>query len=323
MNRPGTRVQQAGIWRNRVPKLKLQITKNICETYDLERGVTIGRGEDNDIVLLDGAISRVHAVIVKDKERFAIVDNNSSNGVYVNKTKVQKKILDEGDLISLGTKLLLFTVENPVADEPGTVIDLTSKPLADYPMKEIVGYEDVLMIIPTIAPLMEMIYEIAAQMVINTDLSDKDQQNLIFAVQEAMRNAAKHGNKFNPSKVIRFRFVKDPYKVIGIVMDEGPGFDYRNILDKAKELGRNAKDTSELPQGIPGAGVLQMLWDVDKVEFNKEGNEIFLTKYVSAARETMERRDKEKWMGSNFKTIDMPKQKAGGAPGNSRGNDGT
>ncbi len=280
-----------------MPKLKLQITKNICETYDLTGGVTIGRGEDNDIVLLDGAISRVHAVIIKDKERFAIVDNNSSNGVLVNKTKVQKKTLEEGDLIILGNKLLLFTVESPVSEKPGTVIDLTRKPLADYPMKEIVQLQDVLMIIPTIAPLMEMIYEIAAQMVINTALSEEDQQNLIFAIQEGMRNAAKHGNRFNPSKVIRFRFVKDPYKVIGVVSDEGPGFDYREILDKAKQLGRNAKDTSELPKGVPGAGVLQMLWDVDKVEFNKEGNEIFLTKFVDTTREALERREKEKWSG--------------------------
>jgi len=278
-----------------MPKLKLQITGSISESYDLDGAVTIGRGEDNDIILLDGAISRLHAVIHKQMDRFAIQDNSSANGVFINGIKVTKKVLEEGDLILLGKKKLLFTVESPVIEEPGEIVDLTKKPLADYSMKDIVLLPDVLMIIPTIEPLMEMIYEIAAQMVIHTDLSDREQQNLISSIQEAMRNAAKHGNRFSPGKIIRFRFVKDAYKVIAIILDQGPGFDYRSILAKARELGRDAHDTAELPQGVIGAGVLTMLWNVDKVEFNKEGNEIFLTKYVGVSKEALKRREQDKW----------------------------
>jgi anti-sigma regulatory factor (Ser/Thr protein kinase) len=289
-----------------MPKLKLKITRKISESYDLGGAVTIGRGEENDIVLLDGAISRLHAVIVRDRDRFAIRDNNSANGVHVNGTKVDRQVLEEGDLIQLGKKKLLFEVESPVTEEPGETIDLTQKPLADYPMKEIVEFDDVLMIIPTIEPLMEMIYEIAAQMVIHTAISDEDQGSLIFAIQEAIRNAAKHGNKFNPGKIIRFRFVKDPYKIMAVVTDEGPGFDYRSMLDKARELGREVKDTSELPVGISGAGVLKMLWNVDRVEFNKTGNEIFLTRFIGTSKEAMTRREREKWNQSDEISLEAP-----------------
>ena len=48
-------------------------------------GTTIGRSRENDIVLDDPAVSRVHALIVRDERGdYWIRDQNSANGVSLN-----------------------------------------------------------------------------------------------------------------------------------------------------------------------------------------------------------------------------------------------
>lgn len=279
-----------------MPKLKVRITSKIDETYEVSDGMTIGRAAVNDIVLLDGSISRLHAMIHLEEDRVVVADNNSSNGVVVNGKKVDRKVLNEGDILKLGNKQILFTVETPVKDEPDSIVDLTKKPLASYPMKEILASPDVLLIIPTIEPLMEMIYEIAAQMVIASNLPEEDQHKMIFAVQEAVRNAAKYGNEFNPGKILRFRYARDAYKAVALVQDAGPGFDYKEVLMKAREVGRRTEAREKfLESGEKGSGVLLMLNNVDRVEYNREGNQVILTKFITSDKEDAERFEREKW----------------------------
>jgi len=285
-------------------KLKVKITDKIVESYDVEDGMTIGRGAGNHIVLLDGSISRLHARINLSGERVSVVDNRSSNGVIVNGKRVDERVLREGDILKLGNKTILFTVESPVRDEPDSIVDLTKKPLASYPMKEIIDSPDALLIIPTIEPLMEMIYEIASQFVLASNLPEEDQEGMIFAVQEAVRNAAKYGNEFNPGKLIRFRYARDPYKVVALIEDQGPGFDYKAMLDLAKEVGRKTEERERyIESGAKGSGVLLMLSNVDRVEYNRSGNQVILTKYLVADEEEAERRSREKWLGSTDQTI--------------------
>jgi len=282
-----------------MPKLKVEITSKISESYDVHDGMTIGRAETNDIVLLDGSISRVHAKIQIEGDRVAILDNRSSNGVVVNGKKVEKKALNEGDVLRLGIKTIHFTVESPVKENPDFIVDLTKKPLASYPMKEILASPDVLLIIPTIEPLMEMIYEIAAQMVIAGGLPEEAQKGMIFAVQEAVRNGAKHGNRFDPGKVLRFRYARDAYKVVALIEDQGPGFDYKAVLEKAKEVGRKTEEREKaLESGAEGAGVLFMLASVDRVEFNRQGNQVILTKVLTSDKEDADRLNRDKWNAS-------------------------
>ena len=48
----------------------------------------IGRYPDNDIVLNDIFVSRHHATLIKEGESYAIVDNGSKYGTFVNEEKI-------------------------------------------------------------------------------------------------------------------------------------------------------------------------------------------------------------------------------------------
>lgn len=70
---------------------------------------TIGRSSDNDVQLRNDSISAHHAEIHRRREGdFYIVDLASSNGVYVNSSRVNQIELHDGDLIELGDVRLHF-----------------------------------------------------------------------------------------------------------------------------------------------------------------------------------------------------------------------
>lgn len=81
--------------------------------YQLASGVplTIGRGNNNDIVVPDINISRVHAQIEQKPDgNWVVTDLNSTNGVFVNNAKIHSAIVQDGDVISLGTSQLELQV---------------------------------------------------------------------------------------------------------------------------------------------------------------------------------------------------------------------
>lgn len=65
---------------------------------------TIGRSQDNSIVLLDWQVSRRHAVLSRNKTGdFCLLDLNSRNGSFVNKNRINSPItLRNGDRLIMG-----------------------------------------------------------------------------------------------------------------------------------------------------------------------------------------------------------------------------
>ena len=79
------------------------------ETYALERDrLTIGRSPDCDIFLDDVTVSRRHALLVKREDGYAIEDQASLNGTYVNRRRVDSMRLEDGDEMQIGKYKLTF-----------------------------------------------------------------------------------------------------------------------------------------------------------------------------------------------------------------------
>ncbi len=79
------------------------------ETYVLRPPrVTIGRHPDAVIFLDDITVSRHHATVVAEGAGWALVDEGSLNGTYVNRRRDERVTLSDGDEIQIGKYRLTF-----------------------------------------------------------------------------------------------------------------------------------------------------------------------------------------------------------------------
>jgi diguanylate cyclase (GGDEF)-like protein len=72
------------------------------------RPILIGRGEECDIRLRDSAVSRRHARIERQKGGFHVIDQESTNGTFLNDTAVTCAKLDNGDYLRIGETIFRF-----------------------------------------------------------------------------------------------------------------------------------------------------------------------------------------------------------------------
>jgi sulfur carrier protein ThiS len=79
------------------------------EAFALERRqTTIGRSPDCDIFLDDVTVSRRHAVVGPGDEGFTIEDLGSLNGTFLNRSRIDRGVLENGDEVHIGKYRLIF-----------------------------------------------------------------------------------------------------------------------------------------------------------------------------------------------------------------------
>jgi DNA-binding NtrC family response regulator/pSer/pThr/pTyr-binding forkhead associated (FHA) protein len=98
-------------------------TPGVTRRLDPQATVTVGRHPSRDLPLDDDRASRLHARISFRADRWHIEDCGSLNGTMVNSQPVQQAVLEPGDLIRIGERLLLFAAEESDSGqtEPGSV----------------------------------------------------------------------------------------------------------------------------------------------------------------------------------------------------------
>jgi len=95
------------------PRAVLHVTDPDGRTRDVvveAGGLTIGRATDNDLVALDGRVSRHHGRIVGRRGTLVYSDLGSTNGSRVNGVPVDEVVLGVGDRLEVGDTALVVEV---------------------------------------------------------------------------------------------------------------------------------------------------------------------------------------------------------------------
>ena len=123
--------------------------------------------------------------------------------------------------------------------------------------------------LPSDLALMNGVLEYLQDRVAKLGLIKPDRSNLFVALDEAFVNAVKHGNKSDPTKLVRITAELTPQEASFTVEDEGEGFDITQIPDPCDPA--NLFRTS-------GRGVLLIYNIMDEVEYNAQGNRVKMVK---------------------------------------------
>lgn len=87
-----------------VNKQMIPLTKSVT---------TLGRQLGNDLVFHEEFLSRFHAQIIYENDKYVLVDNHSTSGTSVNGRKIDRCVLNSGDLIALANIYIMFVNNNP------------------------------------------------------------------------------------------------------------------------------------------------------------------------------------------------------------------
>jgi len=110
-----------------MPILTLKFKGKKVREYQLheDRAITIGRKDNNDVVIDNLGVSGVHARIDSLGKLYTLTDIGSTNGTFVNEELVTERLLQDKDVIFIGKHELVFeTTEMSKSDSveniPGT-----------------------------------------------------------------------------------------------------------------------------------------------------------------------------------------------------------
>ena len=78
------------------------------KAYPLDVEVTIGRGDENTLVVSSDQASRRHAAIRPDGSGHQLEDLGSTNGTFVNSKQVTHRRLVDGDVIRVASTVLKY-----------------------------------------------------------------------------------------------------------------------------------------------------------------------------------------------------------------------
>jgi serine/threonine-protein kinase RsbW len=125
----------------------------------------------------------------------------------------------------------------------------------------------------------------------------KWQTEIRLGLQEALVNAAKHGNNLDPHKQVIVRFCFDEGAYWWIISDEGSGF-HPPARDIASSTEKNRQDSlAQLPpmESESGRGMFLLHQIFDRVVWNRQGTELSLCKqlYCQLAGETAPKEQRE------------------------------
>lgn len=97
----------------------------------------------------------------------------------------------------------------------------------------------------------------------------RDVFSMRLAIEEALVNAIKHGNRRDAAKQVHIGWSVGPERVVVSVEDEGPGFRLEDVPDCT------AEENLDKPSG---RGILLMRRFLSAVEYNEKGNRVTLIK---------------------------------------------
>jgi len=268
-----------------MPYIEIQLTQKLQRVVDVLEPLILGRSPTCSVQILSRAVSRQHAGLEPAPDGVHVRDLGSANGVKVNDIKMVSKStqpLADGDIILVGDVNIRYRTASRTVN-PGDTIDLRYYMPQQHVIDQALQLAGVAFLLPmNPEKLASFRATILRQRVGMLEIDEDAKLKLQIAVNEAIDNAARHGNKSDPSLALQVAFLEDDDEFVVSVRDQGQGFDYQTALISLTEI--DALDAIANRENYgSGVGMRIILDCVDRVQFQGNGSCVHLAKLKSGA----------------------------------------
>jgi serine/threonine-protein kinase RsbW len=165
-------------------------------------------------------------------------------------------------------------MENP---DTGRASALTTRsgrhalPTPNHPLNRILPFlkERITIKIPSDVTYLDEVLSYLNRRMVELGIIEPGDTSVLIALDEAIANAIKHGNKSDPRKAVRITAELSADGARFTVKDEGVGFAHQSVPDPT--------DPSRLLEPS-GRGLFLMSHMMDEIRFNDRGNEVSMFK---------------------------------------------
>jgi len=135
--------------------------------------------------------------------------------------------------------------------------------------------------LPTDEPSIEKVIDMVHKLLETSSLNEEGQVAMSAAFREAVVNAAQHGNKYKKDRKIEVQYLLDAEKITTVVKDQGGGFNHEQYVKSGSTRDAISAARERHAQGrMGGLGIMLMLRCCDRLEYNQNGNQLTLTKFL-------------------------------------------
>jgi Nif-specific regulatory protein len=152
-----------------------------------EGPVLIGRQTGANLRIRNAAVSRRHAVIEKDGDKYIIADLDSRNGTFVNDMPVKRCELHHGDRVQIGESQFFFLIDDIEDPSQTSEIRFDEAPLLGSPAVRMTYSDAVFVMARDLSALLKISTTINA--IRDLDKLEKALLDLLFEVVPARRGA--------------------------------------------------------------------------------------------------------------------------------------
>ena len=152
-----------------------------------EGPVLIGRQTGANLRIRNAAVSRRHALIEKDGDKYIIADLDSRNGTFVNDMPVKRCELHHGDRVQIGESQFFFLIDDTEDPSQTSEIRFDEAPLLGSPAVRMTYSDAVFVMARDLSALLKISTTINA--IRDLDKLEKALLDLLFEVVPARRGA--------------------------------------------------------------------------------------------------------------------------------------
>ncbi len=161
------------------------------------------------------------------------------------------------------------------------LLDFADSEIIRSAEEELIFLQQLNIHMPTDEASIEKVIDHVHKLVEKSGITEEGQVALSAAFREGVVNAAQHGNRYKRDKKIEVQYLLDQDKITAVVKDQGQGFDHEKYVTRGASKDAISAARERHAQGrMGGLGILLMLRCCDRLEYNQQGNQITLTKYL-------------------------------------------